>query len=261
MAICVCACSCQAGFTPKYEGKGDNSCEVCESYIVGEWYRVDDEGNLEFRVFYSNGSFTLKKDGVIQSECTWGCACEGDKHAIQIFESGIAYGKSFYDKNSEILFDSVKNNNYTFVELTVDNWKNYFSENVDEIFDIAYEFEEEFYENEWGETVSDNTYTVKKTATFKNGDIFAPYTNITFEVDSVLGPEIITIDESAKKVLKTEIDTLEPVEEVRGTWTFGYFSDGDEVKRVFDMGTDEREFITESAFWVDFYRFGKKFIV
>lgn len=175
-----------------------NSCDTCKSYIVGSWYKIDTEGKL-YQIEYREDGTVVNCDYEL-----WTCACTADNHAIRIGGKDYSYGLSYYDPQEELLFESwAKDIGYTFVELTVDNWTEYFSENFYDVFEIKYELIVQENTNEWGETAVSHL-GIRKYAVLKDAVKYGPLSQITLEFDCAYSLETATVDLEQMKLIGME---------------------------------------------------------
>jgi hypothetical protein len=153
----------------------------------------------------------------------------------------------------------VKNEGYTFVELTVDNWREYFSDNVADVFEIEYRLLAEDRTNEWGE-VTGTSYGVEKYARFKDDDRFAPLMQLTIELDCGYASiyERATIDVATQTI--TDIQPCEETDIIKGTQTTGFISDTEGAPfTALGLGQDDNESLSEdSTIVVSLYTLGEK---
>ena len=140
--------------------------------IIGDWYT------------YDGGTVSFMADGTIQHNTDielsgWSLTCIGPYSIVDI---GHDFPGLFYTKvGSPISLDFYRNSFYSGKHatlITVDNWREYFSENLTDSFEIISKEKKD----EWGEPHTEFYIT------FKDVEKYAYGTNILIEVDNAINP-------------------------------------------------------------------------
>ncbi len=188
-------------------------CSECKEKLVGDWFSVDEieTGTVE-KIITITDDAKLIVDGKTHTLC-FDC---GFKHS----SGATAYGNdgdweyiiNFNHDTVNYLFDDsivLKDNKaitkeyrpmnkYSVVEITEDNWQEYFSPNFKENFDVNYKFDTD--KDAWGEVTS---VWISEEFTVKNIDKYVYGSNVTLEYSYEVGRMKYDFDASGNKVINT----------------------------------------------------------
>lgn len=123
-------------------------CPVCSNICVGTWEQLTDYPERTTADFRDDGTMTINGE-----EHTWKSICGADAHFIEVSDYGVVR----IDPHAAIisLMDCTfyRNNELTFIEITPDNWTEYFSADFMYNFDMHYHTEKTTVGDEWEQKV------------------------------------------------------------------------------------------------------------
>jgi hypothetical protein len=196
LCLCISLCGCIGIGRPADVMGKLKLCDTCKECIVGTWYWIDQEGTLMTCEYREDGTIV----GLVDTR--WNCACENGNHAIRIGGDNYTVGLTNYDPETG-LENWEKDEGYTFVEVTQENWRTYFSEDFFEVFEVRYMLHPIEETDEWGETTV--RYGLVSYAALKDNEKYGPLTTLKLEVDLAYSDERILLDPEKAEFLGAEI--------------------------------------------------------
>ena len=217
LVICFGLWGCMFGRPANVMGKF-KLCDTCKTFVVGKWYVISDD-----QVY----TYEYRADGTVigGEDPKWNCACKNDEHAIRLGGDNYTVGLTHYDPEDGTLGGLERDEGYTFVQLTQDNWREYFSEDFSQVFDVRYMVHTIEETDAWGDTTV--RYVVIKYATMKDPERFGPMNTLMLELDETGCDEMVTIDPVTLEVLDAQVeqvyDTEKKTVDVMNDDEFGMF--------------------------------------
>ena len=213
------------------DAQDEKICLVCMEKYVGEWFYISDvetpyfdgdERILQTLVIAEDGTIVI--EGVeyyIDFECH-----EGYHYAIMCDENGVMVddisNNFVLEKDVEKQGIYVNNklyrpiSEYTIVEITEENWRDYFSENFSEHFTKSYELK--LVTNEWEEVQEGY---VEKIYTLKDKEKYSYATELTMEISFTKQSEYYEFDLSKKTITNCIVGKKE--DKIYKTTHFTYY--------------------------------------
>ena len=119
-------------------------CAECKKICPGTWQELSSDLERKTMVLQEDGTMT-----VAGSTYQWRSVCAPDAHYLDIEDYGMVKIDPFGATASVIDGTYYKNNNYTFIEITQDNWNDYFSSDFMQNFDLVYSVENTTVGDQW----------------------------------------------------------------------------------------------------------------
>ncbi|MBE6803490.1 MAG: hypothetical protein E7528_01155 [Ruminococcaceae bacterium] len=197
-------------------------CSECKEKLVGDWFSVDEsETRTVEKIITITDDAKLIVDGKTYT-LRFDCGFEHSSKATAYGNDGDwAYEIKFNHDTVNYLFDDsivLQDNKaitkeyrpmskYTVVEITEENWQNYFSTDISESFDVNYVLNAS--KDVWGEYTDGYIYT---RTVFKNPENYAYGTELIIEYSYEVGTAHYEFNVAEEKVtnysfIKTEEET------------------------------------------------------
>ena len=178
-------------------------CEICLKKYVGEWFFIENaDSDVKIDIV------TITEDGILKNDSgdfKLKFSCDKNGHgSIYAEDSDGNYIYDLFDNFDGIFIRSYdpweekfyrSTSKYTVVEITEDNWQDYFSSDINETFDTEHELI--VNNNEWGEYESGY---IKHKLVLKNSEKYANDTTLTFEYSYELEDAYYTFDSANSTV-------------------------------------------------------------
>ena len=222
LCLSLCACA-DLNFSAIGGGHADD-CRDCYTKILGEWFSITEDNQLLRLSFGEDGIVNLG-----EQEYPWYTNCK-ERHSIIIGNNPRRYcvamgeetvtlaewDKMYRADEIPVLY---KNENYTFQEITEENWQEYFGTSFEDVFDIDYTFEwNEPTVNAWGETITAEMGTYYKKATLKQADRYA-FCHIMLECRGYSSVDRVNIDAETSKITGYDCVEVEEYADCVSTYT------------------------------------------
>lgn len=181
-----------------------DSYAVAYNRIVREWY--SENGNV---LCFQEGGTMLYNSEVLES--TWSILCLGPYIVLDYGGGKPEVVKLNVTSQNDIRLDIfMEEGAFNFYSseyatlITVDDWTEHFSSNLEDVFDISYEIE--YITNEWGETnLSDGCYVYQNFA-LRSAEQYGEKTALTVEFACGADAQKFWIDEETQSVLQERVD-------------------------------------------------------
>ena len=129
------------------------NCPVCSNICVGTWEQLTDYPERTTAQFREDGTVTVNGE-----EHTWKSICGPDAHFIEVSDYGVVQVNPHAAIMSLMDRTFYRNNELTFIEITPDNWTEYFSADFNFNFDMHYHTQKNTYGDEWEQRVVQDVY-------------------------------------------------------------------------------------------------------
>lgn len=199
LSLCACSISGPANILGRFK-----LCDTCKLYVVGNWYWISSDNKVITVEYRMDGSI------IGNNNTRWNCACTDEYHAIRIGGETYSEGITLYDPENGGFENMARDEGYTFVELTQENWQEYFSENFSQSFQIEYALLPYDRTDEWGDTSTH--YVLAKYAVLKDSQRYGPLTTLMMEIDVSPSRETVSLNPEKAEFLSTQIEYHHPLE-------------------------------------------------
>lgn len=176
-------------------------CALCKEVCPGTWNELTSEPDRQTMELNSDGSMTVNSE-----THTWKSVCSPEAHYLDISD----YGLVKVDPNAAAVsaFDRVyyKDNQYTFIEITPDNWTEYFTADFMTNFELQYDVKDTVTGDEWEQkTIQEVSVYAALTdrenfAYHEDKDFFYIADNLILEYSYEVGTQTFTVDGSGAVV-------------------------------------------------------------
>ncbi len=237
-------------------------CSECMSKYVSEWFFLNESyngDNYEYelkkisitedgKLITDKGEFTIKFNKCSKSSHgNYHDVVDGDGNKVAYLEQyfysdGINIDKTqIYISWTDGEWGHYRSlNQYTVVEITEDNWQQYFSTNINDNFDVTYTLN--IYKDQWGE-IEDGS--VDKQLEIKNLEKYAYGSTLTIEYSYDYELVELSFDIDNEVVFVTPLTKEETTSTTTDTLRYDYDLSGEENIPQMNLNIDSRWFEKE----------------
>ena len=209
-------------------------CSSCFKDMIGEWFdfvyneetktnelkiiKVTEDGKLTI----DENEYKIKFENCGKNYHNWGCAYDADGNQVYTIDNNCSDENNsnmliFYGTEGHRDYSCRSMSEYTVIEVTEENWQDYFSPNINETFEESLSLK--VYRDTWGEFTGGRIY---RTFYLKDYEKYAYGTTLSIEYSYEYGDVYCEFDVDNETVTKYDFtskeEKIETISMTLGLW-------------------------------------------